>query len=89
MIHLSNVEILKNSKCRPPSPTSKCRLPCNSFKISINIIDIMESGLTDIPSEPSDIETSTVISNLETKMEALESLESELPQGETLCNFFF
>ena len=43
----------------------------------------MESGLTDLP-EHHDIETSTVFSNLETRMEALESLESEMPEGEAL-----
>ena len=55
---------------------------CNSFKMSINIIDIMESGLTDLPEH--DIETSTAISNLETTMESLQSLESEMTEGESL-----
>ena len=42
----------------------------------------MESGLTDLPEH--DIETSTVISNLETTMESLQSLESEMTEGESL-----
>lgn len=44
----------------------------------------MESGLTQPDPEPPDPETATLFSNLETKMEALESLESEMPGGENL-----
>ena len=47
-----------------------------------NILDIMESGLTE-PEAP-DPDTLTVISNLETKMEALEDIESEMPPGKNL-----
>ena len=46
----------------------------------------MESGLTE-PEAP-DPDTLTVISNLETKMEALEDIESEMPQGENLYILF-
>ena len=47
-----------------------------------NIPDIMESDLTE--PEPPDPDTLIVISNLETKMEALEDIEGEIPQGENL-----
>ena len=61
------------------------KIYCKQTKLSKNIPDIMDSGLTQPEPDSEQFETGTVISisNLETKMEeALDDIQSEMPEGE-------